>query len=135
MNGSSSQSEYLVISRGQWDKNSSREEIQSAIDDFYVWLERLVDQGKMKRGQRLGTQGKTVFRNKAVADGPYGETKEVIGGYWFIVADSLDEAAKIAAQNPCLKHGLFYEIRPVEEVRATAYDVTNETPPEFRQEI
>lgn len=134
MNASSSPSEYLVISRGQWDKNSSREEIQSAIDAFYVWLERLVEEGKMKRGQRLGTQGRTVFRNKAVADGPYGETKEVIGGFWFIVAESLDEAAKIAAQNPCLKHGLFYEIRPIEEARATAYTVTNETPLEFMRE-
>ncbi len=35
-------SEYLVISRGQWDKDLSREEIQEAIDSFYVWHDRLV---------------------------------------------------------------------------------------------
>jgi hypothetical protein len=49
MNEQVPQSEYLVISRGQWDKDVSREEIQKAIDEFYVWLDRLVDEGKMKQ--------------------------------------------------------------------------------------
>jgi hypothetical protein len=121
-------SEYLVISRGQWDKAVSKEEIQSAIDAFYVWLERLVDEGKMRPGQRLGVGGKTVARNNMITDGPYGESKEVIGGYWFILAASLDEASSIAAGNPCLACGLFYEIRPIETERASAFVKTNETP-------
>jgi hypothetical protein len=120
-------SEYLVISRGQWDKDVSREEIQNAIDQFYVWLGRLVEEGKMKTGQRLASTGKTVSR-KSVTDGPFGETKEVIGGYWFIVAGSLEEAAQIAAGNPCLSCGLFYEIRPIDPERASAFTVTTETP-------
>jgi hypothetical protein len=102
MNEPVSPSEYLVISRGQWDKDIPPQEIQHAIDQFYVWLARLVDEGKMKPGQRLASTGKTVSR-KTVTDGPFGETKEVIGGYWFIVAGSLGEAAQIAAGNPCLK--------------------------------
>jgi hypothetical protein len=127
MNGQVSPSEYLVISRGQWDKDVPREEIQNAIDQFYVWLGRLVDEGKMKTGQRLANTGKTVSK-KNVTDGPFGETKEVIGGYWFIVAGSLDEAAQIAAGNPCLNCGLFYEIRPIDPERASAFMVTTETP-------
>lgn len=119
--------EYLVISRGQWDKNRSPEEIQKAIDDFYVWLDRLVKEGKMKTGQRLGRAGKVVSLH-SVTDGPFTETKEVIGGYWFILARSLDEAAKLAAGNPCLAFGLTYEIRPIELERASAYRETNETP-------
>jgi len=125
-----SRSEYLVISRGQWDKDISKEEIQKAIDDFYVWLARLVDEGKMKTGQRLANRGKTVSRKKVATDGPYGEAKEAIGGYWFIVADSLEEAAETAAGNPCLKGGLFYEIRPLELERASAFAVATETPGE-----
>jgi hypothetical protein len=125
-----SRSEYLVISRGQWDKDISREEIQKAIDDFYVWLARLINEGKMKTGQRLANRGKTVSRKKVATDGPYGEAKEVIGGYWFIVASSLDEAAEIAAGNPCLKCGLFFEIRPIELERASAFAVTTEMPKE-----
>ena len=72
--------QYLVISRGQWDNDASPEDIQKAIDQFYVWLDRLVGEGKMKPGQRLATGGKTVSRNNVITDGPYGEAKEVVGG-------------------------------------------------------
>ena len=135
MNEQVSPSEYLVISRGQWDKDIAREEIQNAIDQFYVWLDRLVAEGKMKTGQRLANQGKTVSRKNVVTDGPFGEAKEVIGGYWFIVAGSLEEAAKIAAENPCMNCGLFYEIRPIDPERATAFTVTSETPSEHRDQL
>ena len=128
MNNGIQRSEFLVISRGKWDENLPPERIQTAIDDFYIWLERMVAEGKMKRGQRLATGGKTVSKG-GVTDGPFGETKEIIGGYWFIVTRDLDEAAQIAAQNPCMQCGLFYEIRPTDPERATAFTVTNETPP------
>ncbi len=128
MNETVAPSEYLVISRGQWDAEASREEIQDAIDQFYVWLERLVEEGKMKRGQRLSSRGRTVGRKNLLLDGPYGESKEVVGGYWFAIAHSLEEAAAVAATSPTLKYGLFYEIRPVETERCSAFDVTTETP-------
>jgi hypothetical protein len=112
-------SEYLVISRGQWDQTCSPDEIQNAIDEFYIWLNRLVSEGKMKRGQRLTYQGKTVARQNAITDGPFGESKEVIGGYWSILAHNLDEAAQIAKGNPCLDCGLFLEIRPIDPQHAT----------------
>ena len=111
--------EYLVISRGQWDRNLSRDEIQNAIDQFYAWLDRLVDEGKIKRGQRLAYKGKTIRRQNVTTDGPFGESKEVIGGYWFIVAKDLDEAAEIAKGNPCLDYGLFLEIRSIDPQLAT----------------
>jgi hypothetical protein len=111
--------EYLVISRGQWDEKLSREQIQIAIDEFYVWLQQMVNQGKMKRGQRLANVGKTVGRQNVIMDGPFGESKEVIGGYWFVLANDLDEAAEIASGNPCLKKGLFCEIRPIDPQEAT----------------
>jgi hypothetical protein len=119
--------EYLVISRGQWDTERSPEEIQNAIDAFYVWHDRLVADGKMKPGQRLARHGKLVSRGRVI-DGPFTEAKEVIGGYWFILAGSLEEAAEIAAGNPCLACGLFLEIRPIEHERASAFAVTSETP-------
>lgn len=119
--------EFLVISRGKWDEDLPPERIQKAIDEFYVWLEAMVGAGKMKRGQRLATGGKTVSK-KGTTDGPFGETKEIIGGFWTIVARDLDEAAALAAQNPCMQCGLFYEVRPMDPERATAYTVTNETP-------
>jgi hypothetical protein len=115
-------SEYLVISRGQWDKNLSSGEIQNAIDQFYAWYNRSINEGKMKSGQRLTYEGKTIARKNSITDGPFGESKEVIGGFWFILARSLEEAAQIAQGNPCLEYGLFLEVRQIDPQQATTDD-------------
>jgi hypothetical protein len=120
--------EYLIISRGQWDKDAPPETIQAAIDAFYPWLDDHVANGRMRGGSRLKREGATVSRKAAVMDGPFGETKELIGGYWFIVAGSLEEAAELAAGNPCMRLGLFYEIRPLDPEPASAHVRSNETP-------
>jgi hypothetical protein len=123
----SSLSEFLVLSRGKWDKEATPEQIQSAIDAFYLWLDQQVAAGKMKTGQRLSAEGRTVSKH-LVTDGPFGETKEVIGGYWFVLARSLDEAAALMAGNPTVRLGLFFELRPIEAARASATRRGNETP-------
>ena len=128
MNEQSPLSEYLVLSRGQWDKDASKEDIEAAIHKFYDWLARNIDQGRMKMGSRLSRERAVVSKAGVITDGPFGETKEVVGGYWFIVARSLREAANLAAQNPCAEYGLSFEIRPLEPERASAYNLTNETP-------
>jgi len=128
----SSSAEYLVISRGQWDADASPAQIQAAIDAFYVWHAGLVAEGKMKAGQRLAPEGRIVSR-QGVTDGPFAESKEVVGGFWFIVADSLDAAAQIAAGNPCLAFGLQFEIRPIDPERASAYARNTETPRRGRE--
>ncbi len=127
MNQPAALSEYLVLSRGQWDLDAAREDIQAAIDRFYAWHDRLVAEGRMRAGQRLAREGKLVSR-QAITDGPFTEAREIVGGYWTILARSLDEAAAIAAENPCLAYGLAFEVRPIEPVRASAYALTNETP-------
>lgn len=58
---------------------------------------------------------KTVrVRNGKVesTDGPFAETKEQLGGYYTIKADSLDKALEIAARIPGARHGSV-EVRPV----------------------
>ncbi len=119
--------EYLVLSHGQWDRVATPAQIQQAIELFYAWHDRLVAEGRMRPGQRLEAQGKMVSRER-VLDGPFSESKEWIGGYWFILASSLDEAAAIAAGNPCLAMGLRNEIRPIEAARASAYVSSCERP-------
>jgi hypothetical protein len=127
MPANSPPSEYVVICRGQWDKTSSRDQIQNVIDQFYVWLNGLVHEGKMKHGQRLKYEGRIVSRRNAVTDGPFRESKEVIGGFWFVLANSLDEAAEIAASNPCLDYGLSLEIRPIDPDIATVENTKQRT--------
>jgi hypothetical protein len=119
--------EFLVLSRGKWDESLPPETIQRAIDDFYVWYERLVAEGVMNPGQRLAPETKLVSR-RGITDGPFAETKEVVGGYWSINAASHEEAARLMTANPCLACGLTFEIRPIEPRKASAFDVTCETP-------
>src|SRR5687768_1893264 len=121
-------SEYLVLSRGQWDESASKEEIEAAIGQFYNWYSRNLEAGRMKPGSRLSTEIAMVSKSGIATDGPFGEAKEVVGGYWIIVARSLREAAELAEENPCIAYGLQFEIRPLEAERASAYKTANETP-------
>jgi hypothetical protein len=128
MNEPSSLSEYLVLSRGQWDANASRDDIETAIQKFYDWYARNLEAGRMKAGSRLSIERAVVSKTGIVTDGPFGESKEVVGGYWFIVARNLPEAAELAAQNPCAQYGLTFEVRPLESARASVHNITNENP-------
>jgi hypothetical protein len=61
-------------------------------------------------------------------DGPFAETKEVLGGFNLIEAKDMDEAVQIAAQFPWTRTGCV-EIRPVRDIegvrrRVTAADAT-----------
>ena len=52
---------------------------------------------------------------RLVTDGPYAETREQLGGYFFVTASDQDEAVRIATQIPGARIGTV-EIRPVLEV-------------------
>src|SRR3989441_8563967 len=112
------QNEYLLLFRGsQWDKGLSPEQLQKTVDQFMAWFERLKQQGKVKTGQPLARAGKIVSgkNGRSVADGPFAESKEAIGGYFLLQVDSLDEAVAIAKECPGLAYGVKVEVRPVAE--------------------
>jgi len=119
---------YLLLSRGKWDVNSSKADIEADIERFYAWYEANLEIGSFKPGSRLTMDAALVTREGIRTDGPFAEGKEVIGGYWLIVADSLNAAAALAAQSPVVRHGIQYEIRPLESERGSVYRTTNETP-------
>lgn len=120
--------EFLVLSRGQWHRDAAPEDIQAAIDGFYDWLDTHIAVGRMRTGQRLARDGATISTRGVALDGPFGETKELVGGYWFVIAPSLADAASLLSSSPTLPLGLFYELRPLELERASAWTRTNETP-------
>lgn len=112
--------EYLVLSRGQWDRDATPEQVQAAIDAFYPWLDAHIAAGRMRTGSRLRPQGARVTRKAVSLDGPFGETKELIGGYWFVRAATLQAAADLLADSPTVALGLAYEVRPLDAATATA---------------
>ena len=46
-------------------------------------------------------------------DGPFAESKEAVGGYLVLQADSLNEAVEIARSMPTLRYGISVEVRPI----------------------
>ena len=53
-----------------------------------------------------------------VTDGPYSETKEILGGYYVIEADSYDQAMDLARDCPQLEYGGTIEVREVDDMGA-----------------
>jgi len=110
--------EFILLFRGtEWDKGLSPEEIQKVMSQFMGWFERLGQEGKLRAGQPLVRQGKIVSgkKGRTVADGPFAESKEAIGGYFLLQVADLDEAVEIAQQCPILEYGSTVEVRPVAE--------------------
>ena len=110
-------SEYMLLFRGaHWDKDLSPEEIQRIMGQWNTWFERLTLQGKVKSAHPLEREGKLVSgKGRTIADGPFVESKEAIGGYFLLELDDFNEALEIAKECPTLEYGVTVEVRPVAE--------------------
>ena len=107
---------YMVLFRTtRWQENLSPEEMQKIMSQTMAWFERLHQQGKMKAAQPLFEEGKVISGKKGshVADGPFAESKESIGGYLMLTVDTMEEAVSIAQEWPMLECGCTAEVRPV----------------------
>jgi hypothetical protein len=124
-------SEYILLFRGtDWHKGLSPEEIQEVVKQMYAWLDRLTAEGKAKVGKPLFPEGKVVSQKKgrSVADGPFAESKEAIGGFFLLEVGSLDEATEIAKNFPGLNYGASVEVRPVAPECPLALSASNAQP-------
>lgn len=116
MDTNNSTSEYLLLFRGNdWDRSLSPAEMQKTMSAFVAWFERLAADGTVKAGQPLQEDSRVVSgkNGRVVADGPFAESKEAIGGYFLVNADSFDEAVAIAQGCPMLEYGTVVEVRPI----------------------
>ena len=118
MNTPTSKSDYILLFRGtDWEKHLSPEQVQKFVSDWANWFERLKQEGKCTGGHPLRIEGKLVSgkNGRIVTDGPFAESKEAIGGYFYLHVADLDEAVEIARQCPGLEYGCVVEVRPVAE--------------------
>ncbi len=106
----------MLMFRGtDWHQGLSPEELQQLAGQMMAWFKRLTEEGKAIGGNPLDREGIIVSsRNgRVVADGPFAESKEAIGGYFLLEVGGLDEAVAIARECPLLAHGLKVEVRAV----------------------
>src|SRR5215831_15557796 len=118
MNTSNETSQYMLLFRGtDWCNGLSPEEMQTISNQWMTWFKGLMEQGKALAGSPLEPEGKVVSgkNGRVVADGPFAESKEAIGGYFLLRGGTFDEAVAIAQQCPGLPYGARVEVRPVAE--------------------
>jgi hypothetical protein len=111
---------YRATPEARRESMGSPERAQQAMTKWRAWFKDMTDKGYVKNmGQPLEDTGKVVGgRKKIVTDGPYSETKDLIGGYSLIEARDLDQAAQIALGCPIIEGGGFVEVRPVRQMGA-----------------
>lgn len=112
---------FLLLLResGTYDPGVGPDEIQKIIQRYQDWSARLQKQGKLVGGEKLSDgEGKILRREGAslgVTDGPFPESKEIIGGIFTIEASSYDEAVALSRDCPHLDFGAI-EIRRIDEL-------------------
>ena len=116
MNTETTTGEYILLFRGaHWDRGLSTDELQDAMDKMMAWFEELNERGKIRAAQPLGGQGRVISGTdgRFALNGPFTETKEAVGGYLVLQADSFGEAVEIGRGNPALRYGVSVEVRPI----------------------
>jgi hypothetical protein len=91
-------------------------ELQQHLAQWNAWTEKLRASGRLASASALAypPSGKTVRgRDRAVTDGPYAESKDLVSGTLVVEAASLDEAAELAQGCPILLLDGSVEVRPV----------------------
>lgn len=78
-------------------------------------VQQLLKQNKIAdKGNTLSfSSGKTVCSNGNIEDIPHSDSKEIVTGYVIIHVEIIDEAVRIAKENPVLKAGGSIEVREV----------------------
>ena len=111
--------QYLLLiygTEGQWESRSD-DEREAIYQEYYSLSNDLREQNKLVSANELQpTSTATTVRvrdaESLVTDGPFAETKEALGGYYLIEAESLDEALEWAARIPSAREGAI-EVRPI----------------------
>lgn len=106
---------YLDVD--SWEKKSPSEQ-NAMIDQCFAYDEVLRKNGSWVSGE--GLQGATTLSwqngKVAVSDGPYAETKELLGGLLILEARDLNHAIQLISNHPGIRMGRW-EIRPAQDLK------------------
>jgi hypothetical protein len=90
----------------------SPEQMQQTLQKWSTWIGEGLQKGWIiDPGDALTQEGRVVNAKKVVTDGPFVESKEIIGGFSIIEAASIDAAAELAKGCPGLLSGGTVEVR------------------------
>jgi hypothetical protein len=88
--------------------------------EYMDWADGMRSAGKLKAGDKLTDDAGKVLRASGgkltTTDGPYAESKEIVGGFFIITANDYAEACRLASSCPHVKYGSYIEVRQVQEL-------------------
>ena len=118
MAGGGIMKEFMLLIRNESDHQSkwTVDQHKQFLRKCEIYIEGLKAEGKLKSAQPLVREGKMVSGSKgAWKEGPFSETKEVIVGYYHILAADVREAIAIAQGNPEFEFSTTarVEVRPI----------------------
>jgi hypothetical protein len=111
--------DFMFIFRGPTpeDLNLTPEESQASMQKWFEWIGELSAKGRYVGGDPLLKEGKLIQGKKpVVTDGPFAEGKELLGGYFIIKAESLEEATELAFGFPDFELHGSVEVREVMKI-------------------
>jgi hypothetical protein len=109
--------QYILLIYAPTEGGPSPEEMEAEMGRWWEYTQALRDAGVMLAGEALqGSETATTVRvrdgQRLTSDGPFAETKEVLGGYYVIDVPDLDAALEWAEKIPSVGYGSV-EVRPV----------------------
>jgi hypothetical protein len=108
-----SKRKYLVLFRNQasgGQPGPSPEQMQQIFAGYKAWMEKFKDD-ILDMGDKLKSDGRVVTAS-GVADGPFVEAKEVVGGFMIVSAETYDRAVEVVRACPAVHApGALLEIR------------------------
>ncbi|WP_162946238.1 YciI family protein [Chitinophaga barathri] len=107
---------FLLLIREDLErvKNMTEAELQADIVKMTSWAEQLAGSGNLLGGEPLDADVRYVKKAHIATDGPFAESRESVTGYMLIQAESLDEAAALAAGCPSvIDNEIGIEVRPL----------------------
>jgi hypothetical protein len=88
--------------------------------EYMDWADRVRADGHLKGGNKLMDEAGKILKASgnrvALTDGPYAESKEIVGGFFMISAADYAEACRIAESCPHIRYGSYIEVRQVQEL-------------------
>lgn len=104
----------LIFINGEGTKDFSPEQMQNNMNEWFGWINELKAKGVYVSGEALLPGGKQVKgAEPVITDGPFAESKEVVGGYVIIRVADIDEASELSKGCPDLPYGGVVEVREV----------------------
>jgi hypothetical protein len=106
---------FMLIFRGPdyTEQEFTADESQEMMGKWFAWVDALKTEDRYVAGEALMPTGKMVKRNNVVTDGPYVESKELVGGFFVIRATDFDDAIAHCDGFPDYGIGGTVEVREV----------------------